>query len=403
MSKFKYKAVSATGEVYEKIADAQDQYALAAALKEQGDTLVHAVPEKKKAWYERFNIDLGGIKIAERITFAKNLAAMVDAGLTVSRGLAIMERQTRSKKFKQVLAQVGTDVQKGTSLSQSLAKFPKVFDSLFVAMVHAGEESEKLGESLRTISEQMDRSFSLKRRIRGAMMYPSVIMVLMVIIGILMLIFVVPTLTATFKDLHVELPLSTQFIIVVSDGLVAQPVLYLGALVALVCLCVWALRTPRGKKGFEFSLMHLPVIKTLTQQTNAARMSRTFASLLSSGVDVVSSINITGEVLQNSYYKQVLAEAGQKIQKGETLSSVFSNHAALYPPMVVEMVAVGEETGKLPEMFLQIATFFEAEVDQKTKDLSSIVEPVLMVVIGAAVGFFAVSIITPIYSLSSSI
>jgi type II secretory pathway component PulF len=149
--------------------------------------------------------------------------------------------------------------------------------------------------------------------------------------------------------------------------------------------------------------MHLPVIKVITQQTNSARMSRTLSSLLSSGVDVVSALNITGEVLQNSYYKEVLEVAETDVQKGTTISNVFERYQKIYPPMVTEMVAVGEETGKLPDMLLQIATFFEAEVDQKTKDLSTIIEPILMVVIGAAVGFFAVSMIMPIYSISSSI
>lgn len=399
--RLKYKAVTATGEVYEKIGDAEDSFALAKQLKDEGETLVVATEIKEKAWYEKFNFDIGGIKLTEKITFAKNLAAMVDAGLTVSRGIAIMERQAGSKKFREVLSLVGADVQKGTPLSQAFAKFPNVFTTLFVAMVRAGEESGKLGESLRITAEQMDRSFALKRRIRGAMMYPSVIMILMVIIGILMLIYVVPTLTSTFKDLDVDLPVSTQMIISVSDGLAAHPILYVGGLVFLVVVLVQVFRTTAGKRAFEQVIMRLPVIKTLVQQTNSARMARTFASLLSSGVEVVSAISITGDVLQNSFYKSVLKEAEEEIQKGTQLSTVFARYPKLYPPMVTEMVAVGEETGKLPDMFLQIATFLEAEVDQKTKDMSTIIEPVLMVVIGAAVGFFAVSMIMPIYSISS--
>ncbi len=399
--RLKYKAVTATGEVYEKIGDAEDSFALAKQLKDEGETLVVATEIKEKAWYEKFNFDIGGIKLTEKITFAKNLAAMVDAGLTVSRGIAIMERQAGSKKFREVLSLVGADVQKGTPLSQAFAKFPNVFTTLFVAMVRAGEESGKLGESLRITAEQMDRSFALKRRIRGAMMYPSVIMILMVIIGILMLIYVVPTLTSTFKDLDVDLPVSTQMIISVSDGLAAHPILYVGGLVFLVVVLVQVFRTTAGKRAFEQVIMRLPVIKTLVQQTNSARMARTFASLLSSGVEVVSAISITGDVLQNSFYKSVLKEAEEEIQKGTQLSAVFARYPKLYPPMVTEMVAVGEETGKLPDMFLQIATFLEAEVDQKTKDMSTIIEPVLMVVIGAAVGFFAVSMIMPIYSISS--
>jgi type IV pilus assembly protein PilC len=403
MARFKYKAVTATGEVYEKMGDAEDAPQLARQLSEQHETLVTATPIAQKKWWQKFNIDIGGVKLTEKITFAKNLAAMVDAGLTVSRGVAIMEHQTGSRKFREVLSQLGDEVQKGTSFSQSLAKFPDVFTTLFVAMVHAGEESGKLGDSLRIVAEQMDRSFALRRRIRGALMYPGIILTLMVIIGIVMLIYVVPTLTSTFKELKVDLPASTQLIITISDSLVTHPILYILGLIMFITLFMWALRTPQGKKSFEFIAMHLPVIKSISQQANSAQMSRTLASLLSSGVDVVSAMGITREVLQNSHYKAVLAEAEVEIQKGAQISSVFEKHQKLYPPMVTEMVAVGEETGKLPEMFLQIATFFEAEVDQKTKDLSTIIEPILMVVIGAVVGFFAVSMIMPIYSISSNI
>lgn len=403
MARFKYKAVTAAGEVYERIGEAENAVQLARELEGQHETLVFANPILEKQWYQKFNVDFGGIKLTERITFAKNLAAMVDAGLTVSRGISIMEHQTTSRKFKDVLSQLGGEVQKGTSFSAALAKFPNVFSTLFVAMVRAGEESGKLGDSLRIIAEQMDRSFALKRRIRGALMYPSIILILMVVIGIAMMIYVVPTLTATFKEMEVDLPVSTQFIIAVSDGLAAHPILYILGLVAFVALVVWALRTKQGKRGFEFLLMRMPVIREITRQANSARMSRTLASLLSSGVDVVSAISITRDVLQNSYYKEVLIEAETEIQKGSQISEVFERHQSIYPPMVTEMVSVGEETGKLPEMFLQIATFFESEVDQKTKDLSTIIEPILMVIIGAAVGFFAVSMIMPIYSISASI
>ncbi|QQR82169.1 type II secretion system F family protein [Candidatus Campbellbacteria bacterium] len=399
----KYKAVSTTGEVYEKTGEAEDSFALAKQLSSEGETLISANEIKEKSWLQKFNLDFSRIKLTEKITFAKNLATMVDAGLTVSRGISIMEKQSESRKFRETLSVISSEVQKGTPLSAAFEKFPDVFSTLFIAMVRAGEESGKLGESLRITAEQMDRSFALRRRIRGAMMYPTIIMTLMVIIGILMLMYVVPTLTSTFKEMNVDLPMTTQFIVTVSDGLAAHPLLYIGGMIGFVLVCVQVFRTKKGKRLFETAIMHMPVIKGLVQQTNSARMSRTFASLLSSGVDVVSAITITTEVLQNSYYKAVLLEAETEIQKGTQLSAVFARYPHLYPPMVTEMVAVGEETGKVPDMFLQIATFFETEVDQRTKDMSTIIEPVLMVIIGAAVGFFAISMISPIYSLSSGI
>lgn len=403
MTKFSYKSVADGGEVRHGVADAADAFALAKDLKARGETLVSAEPQGGKKLSFNLNISFGGVKLAEKIALSKNLAAMVDAGLTLSRGLSVIERQTKSKKLKETLTSISADVEKGASLSAAATKFPKIFSPLFVSMVRAGEESGKLGESLRIVADQMDRSYALQRKIRGAMMYPGIILSVMIIIGILMLIFVVPTLTATFNDLAVELPASTRLVISVSDAFRDNPVLIFGSMLLLISGLIVLGRTKKGKRGLEFVVMHIPLIQTLVRQTNAARMARTFSSLLSSGVEVVSAISITRDVVQNSYYKDVLAEAETAIQKGAQLSSIFAAHEGLYPPMVSEMISVGEETGKLPGMLMQIAEFFEGEVDQKTKDMSTIIEPFLMVVIGSAVGFFALSMITPIYSLSSSI
>lgn len=402
MTKFQYKSVAEGGEVHEGVAEAEDSFALARDLKAQGETLVTARPFQKKS-FKTISVSFGGVKLAEKIAFAKNLAAMIDAGLTLSRGLSVIERQTKNKKFQDTLRALSADVEKGAPLSASAERFPKVFSKLFISMVRAGEESGKLGESLRVIAEQMERSYTLQRKIRGAMMYPAIILSVMVIIGVLMLIFVVPTLTETFTSFDVELPRSTQLVISVSDAFRTQPVLIFGGLFLVIAGLITIGRTQKGKRFFEYVLLHTPIIQGLVRQTNSARMARTFSSLLSSGVEVVSAIGITKDVVQNSYYKDVLAESEAGIQKGEQLSVIFNKYEKLYPPMVGEMISVGEETGKLPGMLLQIAEFFEGEVDQKTKDMSTIIEPFLMVIIGTAVGFFAISMISPIYSLSGSI
>ena len=404
MTKLKYKSISPSGETHEGVIEAQDSYALARILKEKGETLILAEEIKKKSLRDHLNISIGGrVKLAEKIAFAKNLAAMVDAGLTLSRGLNVMQRQTKNKLFQDALAALTEEVEKGTTLSQAMAKYPDIFSGLFISMVRAGEESGKLGESLRIVADQMDRTYSLQRKVRGAMMYPAIIISVMIIIGILMLMFVVPTLTATFKELAVDLPRSTQLVITVSDALKNHPIVALGSIIGSVLLVILFARTKQGKRSFEFLFLHTPVIGMLVKQTNAARMARTFSSLLSSGVEVVSAISITRDVMQNSYYKDVLSLAESEIQKGSLISSVFTQYEHLYPPRVGEMISVGEETGKLPDMLLQIASFYEGEVEQKTKDMSTIIEPFLMVIIGAGVGFFAISMISPIYSLSSGI
>jgi len=218
-----------------------------------------------------------------------------------------------------------------------------------------------------------------------------------------MLIYVVPTLTQTFGELGVDLPRSTQVVIAVSNFMTTHTVLFFGLLVGVGLVGMWGFRTQRGQRMFEFVLIHMPIISKLVKEVNSARTTRTLSSLLSSGVEIVRALSITREVVQNSYYKEVISHAEEVIQKGGALAEVFAQNEHLYPVMVGEMIAVGGETGKLTSMLEQIADFYENEVEQQTKDLSTVIEPFLMLFIGAVVGFFAVSMISPIYSISSGI
>jgi type IV pilus assembly protein PilC len=270
-------------------------------------------------------------------------------------------------------------------------------------MVKAGEESGSLAQSLRVVATQMDNNYKLTKKIKGAMMYPAVIMVAMVIIGFFLLTFVVPTLAATFKEFGTQLPLPTRIVIGASDILKAHFIIVLIGLIIAVVGIITLAKTPKGKRAIDFLMLHIPIVGDINKQINSARTARTLSSLLSSGVDIVVATQITRDVLQNSYYKEVIAIVEQKIQKGEPIADIFSQRENLYPTFVGEMISVGEETGQLAQMLLGVAVFYEEEVDQKTKDMSAIIEPFLMIFIGLAVGFFAVSMITPIYSLSSSI
>lgn len=407
MAEFSYKAITADGATVTDTIEAVDRYALARKLKTEGKTLVSAevisVGGAQKSWYRRLNDMFMRVKVREQIIFARNLSAMVKAGLPLSRALSVMGRQSKNKLFKEILTQVEASVQKGLSLSAALAEYPKAFPKLFVAMVRAGEESGRLAEALGNLSTQLDKAYQLKRRVRGAMIYPSIVISVMVLVGIAMLVFVVPTLTSTFEELGVELPLSTRVIVGMSDVIQNNTILFVLGLGALIFGGVIAFRTSRGKRFFESLFLHTPVIGEMVKETNAARTARTLSSLLTSGVEVVNALSITRDVLQNSFYKEVIAEAEERIQRGDPISEIFIAHENLYPVLVGEMISVGEEAGNLPEMLNNVAEFYESEVEEKTKNLSTIIEPVLMVIIGVVVGFFALSMITPIYSISSGI
>ncbi len=404
MSLFHYKTLDKDGNVKQGTMDAKDKFALYHILKQDGSTVISAdeVGTKRKFSIEAMLPFLNGIKAHDKITFAKNLSKMIDAGLPVTRGLSIMERQS-SGPLKKVLAGLNESLSKGNTFSDSMKAYPRVFSTLFVSMVRAGEESGNLSLALQNVGEQMEKSYQLTKKIRGALMYPTVIFCLMIAIGVLMMVYMVPTLTATFVGLGVKLPLSTRIIIAVSDFLKSYFVFVILGTIIGVFLTTVFFRTPRGKRIADFSLLHMPIISEIVKQINSARTARTLSSLLSSGVDIVVAIGVTRDVLQNSYYKDVLEEVQATIQKGDPISAVFTNNSTLYPLFVGEMVSVGEETGKIGEMLLSVSTFYEDEVDQKTKDMSSIIEPLLMIFIGVGVGFFAISMLGPTYSLADAL
>jgi type IV pilus assembly protein PilC len=402
---FSYKAVKDSGEVITGTSSAESEEALYAELKESGMTLISATTKQARSFSSFFsgiNARIGRIKEEEKIIFARNLGAMIGAGLPIGRALSVLERQTKNEKFKLVLRSLDESIKAGQPLSVALAVFPDVFPPLFVSMVRAGEESGNLVDSLKSISSQMEQTYKLKKKIRGAMMYPAIILFAMVIIAILMLIFVIPTLTATFEELNVDLPMSTQVIIAVSNFLQENTLISLGLLIGVFVGGGYLLRTKPGKRFLDTVFLKVPIISPLVKEVNSSRTAGTLASLLRAGVEVVSAIEITKDIVQNSYYKEILEEVRISVEKGDPMSEVFKNSEHLYPPLVGEMVSVGEETGKLSELLAQISIFYDEDVDQKTKDMSAIIEPFLMVIIGAVVGFFAISMISPMYSLTNS-
>lgn len=402
--KFAYKATKKDGTTYQDVREASDKFELFRQLRKEGDVIT-SCSEVKAGAVSMFQSPtfLQGVNVHEKIIFARNLGGMIEAGLSVSRALQVLEHQASKKKLKLIFNHLNASISQGKTFYQALGEFPKIFNSLFISMVKAGEESGNLASSLKQIGDQMEKSYLIQKKVKGAMIYPGIIMSLMVVIGILLLTFVVPRLTATFKDLHTDLPASTQFIIWLSD--MFQHHYLLMALSALIAVgfFYYALHTSKGKKAFDYMVLHLPVVGLIVRESNSARTTRTLSSLLSSGVDLVLAIHITSEVLQSSFYKKVLDEAAVRVEKGRPLSEVFMENEFLYPTFVGEMASVGEETGELSHMLGGVATFYEEEVDQKTKDMSTIVEPVMMIIVGAVVGFFAVSMITPMYSVLNNL
>jgi type IV pilus assembly protein PilC len=408
MPKFTYVGTNSAGEKVEQTVEAADRFAVYAVARTEGHT-ISSVEEASVFSPGRFlnlnaiNAKLSRVKGDELVMVTRNLGSMITAGLTVSRALSVIERQTKNPKLKIVVTTMVARINKGDGFAESLKEFPEVFNDLYVAMVRAGEEGGNLATTLQTLAIQMDRTNTLKKKIKGAMIYPSIVMIVMVVIGILMMIFVLPQITGVFESMETELPATTQFLIATSNFLVNYTVLALGGMLAGIVGFIYALRTKWGKIATSWIIPKLPVIGSMAKETNAARTARTLSSLLNSGVDVLQSIEITQEVVQNVFYKKILKEAGVRVEKGTALSEVFIERSDLYPILVGEMILVGEETGQIAGMLGELAEFYENEVERKTKDLSTIIEPLLMVVIGGGVGFFALALIAPIYSIGDAI
>lgn len=403
--KFSYKIKTASGATEKGVREAPDKYSLAHTIKAEGGTIISITPARTGSAFsmDAVNALLTRVSLRDKIHFAKNLAAMIKAGLPLSRALGILVRQSSNQKLKDIVSGVADAITRGQGFADALAEHPKVFSPLFIAMVRAGEESGSLAQSLGIVGSQLEKSYALRKKVRGALIYPAIVFSAMLVIGGLMLVYVVPTLSATFADLGSELPASTRSIIFVSDLLSSHFFSVLAGFVGVVFLLMYARKTATGKRVIDRVVLHIPVISGIVKNFNSAQTTRTISSLLSSGVEMVEALEITEQVMQNSLYKAVLARARERVQRGSPLSEPFKEAQDIYPVFVGEIMEVGEETGKLSEMLLNIAVYYEDEVDAATRDLSTIVEPVMMVVIGGGVGFFALSMITPMYEVMNNI
>jgi len=396
---YTYTAKNAKGEVYTGDFEAKSKIEVYTKVRDEGGRVL-GVREKG---YVNLNLSLDSmfsrINSRDKIVFAKNLSSMLSAGLSVTRALEVMEKQARKNALKKLLHDLAQDVSKGIPFSEALRKKPKVFPPIFVSMALAGEESGNLSDSLGVIASQMEKSYTLTKRVKGAMIYPVVILSLMVVISILLLIYMVPTLTSTFSGLGVELPITTRAIIAASDFMIRHTLIFIATIILSIVLVFAFARSKAGGRLLESLFLKLPVVGLIIMEVNSARTARTMSSLLSAGVPIVNALEVTESVVPNHLYKIALIDARNSIQKGETISTVLARYEKIYPPFITEMTAVGEETGKISEMLLNVALFYEEDVDDKTKNLSTIIEPVLMIIIGIGVAIFALSMLAPTYSL----
>ena len=405
MRKYFYKAASLKGEHITGEETAEDEKGLAKALHEKGFVLTEAKEQGKKHF--SFSIDLSsnlfGVTLVEKLMFVRNLRVMIGAGVALPKALEILSEQVKSKKFKATVLDMRDQVFQGKLLSQTMERHEEIFSELFQNMVKVGEESGTLEEVLSQLALQLEKEHELSSQIIGALLYPAVVVFAMFGIGMLMLIMVVPKLAETFKDLGVQLPITTRFVIGFGKLLSEKWFIVFPALAVLFGACIRAARAKKGKRLLDFIFLKLPLFSSMVQKANSAVTLRTLSSLIASGVPIVRALEITSHVVSNSFYQEALQDASKEVAKGAKISDSLARSKHLYPTLIIQMVQVGEETGESSQVLSKLAEFFEEEVTQVTKNLASVVEPLLMLFIGAVVGFFAVSMIQPMYSILNSV
>jgi type IV pilus assembly protein PilC len=410
MPNYIYTAKTKEGETKTGHLETINKHELAILLRNQGLVLVsaeiagdHGTGQKLTRFLQKIVKKWGRVSLVEKMVFTRHLAVMIDAGLSLNQALRVLSEQTKNPKLKKIICQVENGIRRGESFSNSLAKHSQVFNNIYINMVRVGETGGNLSEVLKILAEQMRKDHELISRVRGAMIYPAVIITAMIGIGILMMIMVVPKLTEVFTELNIELPLTTRIIIGVSNFLKDNSIWGLIILVAFIILIRLLAKIKSVQKILHQTYLYLPIFGSLIRKINSARFARTLSSLIESGVSIVNSLQIVAGILINIHFKNALLESAQKVQKGQELSKALGKHKKLYTPMVIQMIGVGEKTGNLSEILENLADFYEAEIDNTTKNLSSVIEPVIMIIVGAAVGFFAVSMIQPMYSMMGGI
>jgi type IV pilus assembly protein PilC len=399
---FTYTAISKNGRRESASIQAPNKLAAGHLLKEQGLLPTHIEEQNKRTpWNLLKNIST--VSLDEKINFVENLGVMLKAGISISRALQILVKQSKNAKFKNILTEIYNQVEQGKGLSDALAKYPDVFSNIFFSMVKVGEVSGNLDKSLEYLTIQLKREESLRGKVKGAMIYPSVIVSAMVIIGVLMAIFVLPQLTSVFKQFGGKLPYSTQVVIGISDFFSGHATLVIlgmfGAIVAVYSIY----KTPPGQRAFDVAALHFMVISNIVKKINLARFARILSSLLKSGIPIVQALEVAAESLGSIPYRELVMAASLEVKVGNPLATALGKNNSLFPVLVVQMIQVGEESGTVQEILEQLAVRYEEDVDSILTNLSSIIEPLLLLIIGGMVALLAMALIAPIYSISQTI
>lgn len=343
------------------------------------------------------------IPLQEKVLFARHLSVGIKSGMSLQDCLRLIEKQTKSGTFKKILEGIIIDTANGMYLSASMDKYAGVFGQLFVNIVRVGEQSGTLTENLTYLAVELKKKHQLRSKIRGALIYPAVVFAATIGIVLTLMIGVFPKILPVFSSMKITLPVTTRILIATSKFMTTYTIAIIVGIIAFVILFAIVSRYEWFKHAWDHFLMKMPVIKGIAVKVNCASISRILGLLLKSGVRIIEAVNITADALDNRVYRHELRTAGETLRRGEFFSIYLSNDPELFPPIFTNMIQVGENTGNLTENLEYLSLFYEEDVDEVLKNLNSIIEPFLLLFMGTLVGFIALSVITPIYSISQSL
>lgn len=409
MARFAYIAVDAQNNAIRGKTELPDRASVITALTKQGlrPVSIRKIKDKPKSSINFDHLfEPSKVKQDQLVTFTRQLSAMIGAGVPLLRSLTSIQKHSEDKALKKLLVGVVKDVEAGTSLADALSRYPDTFNDIYVNMVRAGESAGILDDILRRLAGQLEKSAAVRKKTRSAMAYPMVLMGITVIAFFGLMLFVVPQIGNILTDLggpDAELPALTQFMLGLSDFFVAYWYIVFPVLIAAVAGIIFYIRkTPKGRRQFDSLLLKIPGLNTIIRKIAVARFARTFSALMGAGVAVLEALDVTSRAVGNVLYQEALTQAGLEVRNGKLLSAALETND-LFPAIVPQMLAVGEETGQTDTVLVKVADFFEEEVDLAIEGISSIIEPLMIVVMGGMVGLIAASVMTPIAQLSQNI
>ena len=399
--KFTYEARTSEGEVQTGTVEAPSEEVALQTLQNYNLIILDISPEKS-GWGLRSDIEFfSRVKRDEVVLFSRQLSVMFDAQVPLLRALRTLSNQAKSSKFKGAIMSISEEVDAGTSFAQAISRYPKIFSNFYVAVVKAGEASGRLQEVLNYLADHEEKSYDLERKVRGALIYPAFIVFSLVAVGTIMMIFVIPQITSIFDETNTALPILTVIVIAISDFMRnfwwLLIILVFGGGFGLLRF----IKTPRGKAIFDVVILNIPILNNLFKKVFLARFAENLSTLIHGGIPIIEALEITGDVVGNETYKKTIKKASEEVRKGGNISTALKENKYI-PVLVSQMVSVGEESGKLDFILSKLGDFYQKEVDVMVDNLTSLIQPILILVLGAAAGLMVAAILLPIYNLSSS-